>query len=85
MKASLWQAGLPAGRAAKAGSRGLQRQDNIKSPILPFGLSLRGRRERKGVGWGEGFQRRPRRKKRLKHQVLGSQIAPPEKSLFVSC
>lgn len=51
MKASLWQAGLPAGRAEKAGSprpagsKGLQRQDNFMSPILLFGLSLYGRRE----------------------------------------
>lgn len=62
-----WAAGWGRGRAGRrhppAGSRGFPRQDNFLPHILPFGLSLCGRRERKGAGWEEGFQRRLRRNK----------------------
>lgn len=40
----------------------------------------------KGSGLGGRFSKKTQeKKKRLKHQVLGSQIASLEKSLFVSC
>lgn len=60
------------------------RQDNLIPPSFPLVfLCVGGGSE--GSGMGERFSKKSQEKKRLKHQVLGSQIASPEKSPFVPC
>lgn len=84
MKASPRQAGLLAGASGQAaeGFRGRAGSHLSSSPLVS--LCVGGRSQGEWVRGG-GVHRRPRRKKVLKHQVLGSQIASPEKSVFVSC
>lgn len=61
-------------------------EDDFIPHILPFGLSLCGRREPRGLGGREPFKEDSGgKKKKAQTQVLESPIASPKKSLFTPC
>ena len=90
MKASLWQSGLPAGLSRQAApgrqaTKGFGGRTISSLPSFPLVFLCVGGGSKREWGRGKVFKEDPGEEKRLKHQVLGSQIASPEKSLFVPC
>lgn len=82
MKASLRQ--LQAGAPGRQAAKGFGGRTASSLPSFPLvSLCVGGGNE--GSGVGERFSKKIQEKKGLRHQVLGSQIASPEKSLFVLC